>query len=189
MLYEKIQLEPGEQVLRTVRKHWFVIVAELFSIAILIALPFVVATFLLIFFELATAVTWLEPYTPLIIFGGAFWLLLCLLAGFMMWTHYYLDLWLITDRRIIVVDQIHFFNRKVSSFRLERLQDIKVTMSGIIPTLLNFGTLRAQTASSAESNFQTAGLPDPKGLQALIQLAMDKRLAVISSHTQHKLDM
>ncbi len=98
------------------------------------------------------------------------------LATISVWTHYYLDLWVITDRRIIVIDQIHFFNRKVSSFRLERLQDIKVRISGILPTLLNYGTIRAQTASAAESNFTSPALPDPRGLQALIQGAMDERL-------------
>ncbi len=189
MLYEKIQLEADEKVLKTVRKHWFVIVAELFGIAAMLALPFFLATFLLLFPGFTVAFDWLESYASLLIFGTAFWLLMSLLTGFMLWTHFYLDLWVITDRRIIVIDQIHFFNRKVSSFRLERLQDIKVTINGILPTFLNFGTLRAQTASAAESNFQTAGLPDPKGLQALIQHAMDERLKTIHGQTQHKLDM
>ena len=57
-----------------------------------------------------------------------------------------------------------------------RMQDIKVTITGIIPTLLNFGTIRAQTASAAESNFTSPALPDPRGLQSLIQTAMDARL-------------
>ena len=47
---------------------------------------------------------------------------------------------------------------------------------GIIPTLLNFGTVRAQTASAFESNFKTNGLPDPRGLQGIVQKAMDDRL-------------
>ena len=99
-----------------------------------------------------------------------------LLTAFMIWTHYFLDLWVITDRRIIVIDQIHFFNRKVSSFRLERLQDIKVAVDGVIPTLLNFGTLHVHTAGNNEENFTTAGLPDPRELQSLIQKATDLRL-------------
>ena len=103
----------------------------------------------------------------------------------MTWTHYYLDLWIITDRRIIVVDQVHFFNRKVSSFRLERLQDIKVSINGIIPTFLNFGTILAQTASDAESNFMSNGLPDPRGLQSTIQKATDARLQTLSGTVNH----
>ena len=113
------------------------------------------------------------------IFILASWSLLVLMLGFMAWTHYYLDLWIITDRRIITIDQVHFFNRKVSSFRLERLQDIKVSINGIIPTFLNFGTLRAQTASALESNFMSSGLPDPREIQATIQRATDARLEAL----------
>lgn len=189
MLFEKIQLEDGETVLKTVRKHWFIIVAELFGVASMIALPFFLVVIYLILPTTTTALSNIESYLPLVIFGTASWLLLSCLTGFMLWTHYYLDLWVITDRRIIVIDQVHFFNRKVSSFRLERLQDIKVSINGLLATFLNFGTLRAQTASAAESSFETAGLPDPKGLQALIQHAMDERLKTIHGQTQHKLDI
>jgi uncharacterized membrane protein YczE len=179
MLFEKIQLEEGETVLKVVRKHWFVIFTELFGIALVLFIPvFIWFFFSLLPAELSLAI---EPakYVPELLFLAASWFLLSLMAGFAVWTNYYLDLWVVTDRRIIVVDQIHFFNRKVSSFRLERLQDIKVSVVGILQTLLNFGTLRAQTAGAAESNFKTTDLPDPRGLQSLIQRAMDARLKTI----------
>lgn len=180
MLFDKIELEDSEQVLKIVRKHWFLIVAELFGVFMMILLP-------LILLSIAVIVPALEPYLnllPLIIVAMLGWVLLALLTGFMIWTHYYLDLWVITDRRIIVIDQIHFFNRKVSSFRLERLQDIKVTINGIIPTFLNFGTLRAQTAGAADSNFMSTGLPEPRELQALIQKATDGRLEYLHHYRQ-----
>lgn len=186
MLYEKIQLEDGEVVLKTVRKHWFVIVAELFGVATMIALPFFLIVFLLLFPGLSVNLSQLGDYLPLVIFGTAFWLLLSLLTGFMLWTHYFLDLWVITDRRIIVIDQIRFFDRKVASFRLERLQEIKVSISGLIQTFLNFGTLRAQTASASESSFETSGLPDPRGLQAIIQQAMDQRLKTLHLQSEQR---
>jgi hypothetical protein len=123
--------------------------------------------------ELATL---LLEQTVAINYALATWLHLTTMAAALAWTNYLLDLWVITDRRIIVIEQVAFFNRKVGNFRLERMQDIKVTISGIIPTLLNYGTLKAQTASAAESNFTSPYLPDPRGLQALIQTAMDDRL-------------
>ena len=121
----------------------------------------------------------LSEYTRYITFGIIAWTILVLLSAFTVWTHYYLDLWIITDRRIILVDQIHFFNRNVSIFRLERMQDIEFYVKGIIPTLLNFGTLKAQTAGAHESNFKSTGLPDPRGLQSIIQKAMDERLKTL----------
>jgi len=180
MLFEKIQMEPDEEVLIMVRKHWFVIMAELFGIFILVLLPFVALVGFLIFNQtFATLGVDLYEFANLIGFAVAAWLLLSLLGGFTIWTHYYLDLWIVTDRRIILVDQIHFFSRNVSVFRLERMQDIEFKVKGIIPTLLNFGTLKAQTAGAHESNFNSTGLPDPRGLQAIIQRAMDKRLTTL----------
>ena len=177
MLYEKVALEPGEEVLREVRKHWFIIVSELFGVFLMLLFPFFILFILSLVPELHTLINVdLQKYTALITFAVAGWSILSLMAGFMIWTHYYLDLWIITDRRIIAIDQIHFFNRNVSIFRLERLQDIEVHINGLIPTLLDFGTLNAQTAGHFESNFNQKGMPDPRKLQALIQQAMDERL-------------
>lgn len=183
MLFEKIQMEPGEEVLKVVRKHWFIIVAELFGTFLMLLLPFIILFVLALFpTPLEQLSVNLGDYTALITFAVAAWSVLTLMVGFATWTHYYLDLWIITDRRIILVDQVHFFNRNVSIFRLERLQDIEFYVKGIIPTLLNFGTIRAQTASAFESNFRTDGLPDPRGLQAVIQKAMDRRLSVLHNN-------
>ncbi len=180
MLFERIELEPGERILKTVRKHWFVIITELFGIFLMLLIPFFILFLLVVvphsFFSIDLS---LSHYTLLIVFVIAAWSIITLMAGFATWTHYYLDLWIITDRRIIVVDQIHFFNRNVSIFRIERLQDLEFHVSGIIPTLLNFGTIQAQTAGAHDSNFKTSGLPNPRELQAIIQGAMDKRLQVV----------
>jgi len=181
MLHDKIELEPNEQIIKVVRKHWFIILTELLGTLVLILVPILIILALVLAPGVATSSIDLNlsGYYPLIAFGTIFWTLLVVLLAFTIWTNYFLDLWVITDRRIVTIDQIGFFNRKVSSFRLERLQDIKVTISGIIPTFLNFGTLKAQTASAAESNFISAGLPDPRELQSMIQKAMDARLESI----------
>lgn len=183
MLFEKIQLEPEEKVLKVVRKHWFVIATELFGTFLMLLVPFVILFLFALFpHKIFTIDISLAHYTTIIAFSIATWTVITLMAGFATWTHYYLDLWIITDRRIILVDQISFFNRNVSIFRLERLQDIEFYIKGVIPTLLNFGTIKAQTASAFESNFRTNGLPDPRNLQAIIQKAMDNRLAMIHNN-------
>jgi len=180
MLFEKIKLEPSEVVLATVRKHWFVIMAELFGTFMLILLPFAVLTGLALFPSAFDVIGFnIFAYANIVVFFVCAWLLLSLLGGFAIWTHYYLDLWVVTDRRIILVDQVHFFSRNVSVFRLERMQDIEFKVTGIIATLLNFGSLKAQTAGAHESNFNSTGLPDPRGLQAIIQKAMDARLQTL----------
>ena len=186
MLFEKIELEDGEELTKVVRKHWFIITMELIGIGFLAILPLFVLFGFAFIPENDILPDGLTPYSLLISFSLLLWFVITIMMAAMAWTHYYLDLWIITDRRIIVVEQLGFFNRKVSSFRIERLQDIKVSVNGIIATFLNFGTIRAQTASAAESNFKNTGLPDPRGLQSLIQSAMDKRLHSLQGGGPHQ---
>lgn len=180
MLYDKIQLESDETILKVVRKHWFVIVTELILIGFVALAPlalFVFGSTQLAFLS-QSGITFSIPGS-FIVFGIATWMLFSVFVGYAIWTHYYLDLWIVTDRRIISVDQIHFFNRTVAIFRLERLQDIEYRVNGILPTFLNFGVISAQTAGHHEHNFRATGMPDPRGLQSTIQKAMDTRLQTL----------
>ncbi len=183
MLLEKLDLEEDEEVLKVVRKHWFVITTQLIGAALFAILPVMFLTVILNlpsafgFFELH-----LDKYPSEIAFVISGWLLLATLSGFVVWTKYYLDLWVITDRRLIAVEQVSFFNRNVGIFRLERMQDIEFSIKGVIQTFFNFGTLKAQTAGEEESNFESNGMPNPDQLQAVIQKAMDDRLAVVHMH-------
>lgn len=180
MLFEKIKLEEEEKVLKVVRRHWFIITVELFGILVVAMLPFfVLVGYILLPESMKLVAVPFDTYMPHIILGISLWLVLTLMSGFMIWTHYFLDLWVITDHRIIAIEQIHFFNRNVSIFRLERLQDIEYTINGILATLLNFGVISAQTAGHTEHNFRSPGMPDPRGLQAAIQQAMDSRLRAL----------
>ncbi len=185
MLFEKIELENEEHIISTIRKHWFIIFSDLFGTFTMVLAPIFVIFLLAVFPQIIPESLHLQSHLPLIAFVISIWLLFSLLAGFMVWTHYYLDLWIVTDHRIIVIDQVRFFNRKVSSFRLERLQDTKVVVDGVIPTFLNFGTLHAHTAGTGEENFTINGLPDPRGIQATIQKATDARLRSLSNPAQN----
>lgn len=181
MLFEKIHLEENEEILKVVRKHWFIIASELFFIFLTALFPLIVTLVVMMFPQITEFLEIPQNHlVPLITFMIAGWLVLCLMSGYMIWTNYYLDLWIITDRRIIVVDQISFFHRNVGMFRIERLQDIEVRTEGILETFLNYGTLTAQTAGHTDNNgvngFKSSGLPDPRGLQSIIQKAMDERL-------------
>ena len=177
--YEKIELEADETVIATTRKHWFLITIELAIIVFFGLAPVFGFMVVLSLPPESVIVALVQAQTALIVFGLSAWLLMSTMAATTSWTNYYLDLWILTDRRIIVIDQIGYFNRKVSNFRLERLQDITVSIKGLIPTLFNYGIIRAQTASASENNFISYGLPDPRGLQSQIQAAMDARLTTI----------
>jgi uncharacterized membrane protein YdbT with pleckstrin-like domain len=112
-------------------------------------------------------------YTPTLIALYTSWLICAWMALFGVWTNYYLDVWTITNKRLISVDQRGLFHRNTGSFRLERLQDINVSVRGILATFLDYGDLQAETASE-DRDFVARAIPKPQELKALILGATDK---------------
>lgn len=110
------------------------------------------------------------------IFFSAWWLLLQWLALAYVWTDYYLDIWVVTNKRIISIEQHGLFRREIGSFRLERLQDMQVKINGLIATFLDFGTVEAETASGSSEEFKADFLPKPREIKALILKAADQRM-------------
>lgn len=176
MLYERIKLEDDEHILRVVRKHWWIIATRIAGAVISMFAPILVfALAQVLLSDAASSVALIQTYQTELWFGYLSWVLVhcMMIANF--WTDHYLDLWAITNRRIVAIEQEGFFNRALSSFRLERLQDMNISVVGVIPTLLNFGRIEAQTAGGSNEEFAASNMPDPRGLKALIIRAADER--------------
>lgn len=179
MIFEKIQLEPDEKILRIVRKHWFKIFRQSFVMCVIVLVPPIVLIGLL-----SVSYAFIEPlvitYLAYILFLYAFWTLICWMLFASIITNYYLNMWCITNKRVIKIDQVSLFNRQTGSFRLERLQDVTVGVKGIIATLLDFGTVHVETASENASEFESRYMPRPQEVKALILEAADAQM----QHTQ-----
>lgn len=173
MLTEKIKLESDEQVIIQVRKHWFILFLQLFNVVVLALFPLLVYLLLSYFATDYLGTLDLSAYTNLILYVYLAWLLIVWMIGFNVWTDYYLDVWTITNKRLITIDQRGLFYRTTGSFRLERLQDMNVEINGLIATFLDFGTLEAQTAAGIEDEFRAHGLPHPRELKSTILAAAD----------------
>lgn len=74
---------------------------------------------------------------------------------------------IITDQHIVDIDQIGLFNRKVSTLRLEEIQDVSVKVSGPMQTLLQYGTINIQTAGERR-NFEFDYIANPYELEQYI---------------------
>lgn len=180
MLFEKIKLEADENIIVITRRHWFVVLLEALPLFFSSLLP--VAIYIASFFTIGemNIPNLYAEYPSIAIYLTALWLLLHWMGLINVWTHYYLDLWAITDRRIIAIDQKRLFSRSVGSFRLERLQDMNIEIPGFLATMFNYGDIEAQTASGSEEEFQARGLPDPRELKSIILQASDKRMVTLN---------
>lgn len=144
-----IEVDQDEKVLKIVRRHWFVLLLDAIKLLFLAALPIVILTAT---HYLPTERVFAFSADPFWV-GGLFlfgWLLFVWMIGWYIFTNYYLDILLVTDKRVFDIEQYGFFRRRSGAFRIDRIQNISVEVKGIIQTLLNFGTIRLETAGERE---------------------------------------
>lgn len=182
MLIEQIKMESDEKLVKVVRKHWFILAIYIVEDIFLALLPLLAYGALsLVLRDLDTTLIGgitITGTTGTLWFFYLAWLLLIWMHFTNHITDYYLDLWAITDRRIVAIDQRGYFSRFLSSFRLERLQDMNIEVTGLLPTLLNYGSIEAQTAGGSNEEFKAKHMPDPRGLKATIIRMADERQKV-----------
>lgn len=178
MLLNHLELEADETIIATVHKHWFVIAVSLLQSAVTACIPIIVWVLVLILSARYLTTISIDPYQyqPYVIFFECAWLIFVFMVAAYNFTVIWLDVWVITDRRIVTVDQVSFFRRHIASFRLERLQDITIDIDGLVATFLDFGTLEAQTASESGAEFRVRYMPHPEAIKAMILKATDTRL-------------
>ena len=149
-----IKLYPTETVLLIIRRHWIVFVAPMTAFALALVAP----AALLIASQYIPALDIVAEFAGLWRFFFACYTLGMLLGMFEFWAKYYLDAWIITDQRIIAIEQHGLFRRSITEIAMERVQDITIEIPGLLATFLGFGTIKVQTAS--ESNYAIKQVPD-----------------------------
>lgn len=158
-------LETGETILYTARRHWFILAGEVVFLVLLAVLPG-----LFLFAPHLIPADMLSVVKELVHFQGSFTLsllflwsleLLVLWTIFMLfWTDYYLDVWLITNHRVIDIEQRGLFSRRISAFRFDQIQDVTAEVPGVLATLIDFGTVKIRTASEETFDFRGVARPN-----------------------------
>jgi hypothetical protein len=153
---------PDEKVIKVVRRHWFTLVAPFGGIVFLAFLPLPVYAFLSEFISGQTVlVYWFLT--------SLFYLFLWYVAFFKLLV-YLMDMWIITNHRIIDTELFWLFSRSVAELNLKKIQDISVDIHGMIPTMLNFGNVEVQTAGP-EKKFQIGNTPNPAEVKNAVMKA------------------
>ena len=154
-----IKLGEGEKIIMVARKHWFILLIETVFLIFLVFLPLVI-WLIIKSFSISEYVTIAGNTSFLFGMFTSVWLLFVWISFFVIWTDYYLDILIVTNKHLIDVEQKGLFSREVSTLRMERIQDITAEVHGFIPTLLNFGNLNIQTAGM-QREFTVKGIPNP----------------------------
>jgi len=146
-----VSLQAGEEIRMVVRRHWFSLAIEgALAAFILLLIAFFIVGFDSFILLGSNGVSAAKVVSTGFFFFGFVGLLLWM-HFFARWSDHWLDAWVITNKRVIDIEQFGFFRREVSSFELSSIQDVTYTISGIIPTWLHFGDVRMQTASVSQN--------------------------------------
>ncbi len=159
-----IPLEEGEELIVTKHRHWIFVVAHiLMMIGFALLLPLGIVAITVWFPVIVLEAMGLASVVAL----TALWTLIAWIIFWQFWTTYYLDTWVITNRRIIFIDQRRLWDRNIALMRLDRVQDLETRIAGVIGTLLKYGSVHVQSAGN-EENFDIEQIANPDELRAII---------------------
>lgn len=164
---KEFELEPGEHVVLEARKHWFIFFLQLLPYAILAVFPFALPKLLPFAPPLAPYAAMLDYHTPVMRVALGIWLLTAWTLAWSAFTRYFLNLWVLTNQRIVDIKQRGYFSRQVSSLFLNRVQDVTSDVQGILSSLLGIGKITVQSAGAVDE-FHMYGIPRPEQMRDVI---------------------
>ncbi|MBI4257101.1 PH domain-containing protein [Candidatus Uhrbacteria bacterium] len=171
---------PDEHVILFLRRHWFALLAIAAAFLLLVGIPLVGG-----WYFLDTVERWIaHPIMgPLLIVLSSIYVLSIWLFAFLEFTDYYLDTWIITNERIINIEQEGLFNRTASELDLAAVQDATAEIRGILQTLFTFGQVYVQTAGE-KGRFHFKNIDNPENVKELITRLVEedkKRLSALGA--------
>jgi len=144
----------AEEVEFILFKHWYMLAAPIVkAFAIIAATLFIPIWLHFIKFIFSYGILALIYYT-----WQVFWIGYMIYA-YIRWSQ---DKFIVTNERVINIDQQSPVRRKVSEVELSRIENVTHEVNGFFPTLLNFGTV---TIESGSLTLALRNVEDPAGIQ------------------------
>lgn len=153
----------NEKIILMLRRHPLIIYTKVAAIILIAAAPVIIYPFIRKFFPQIT----IYPRNTLLILGALIYYMFVWTYFLIVWVDYYLDIWIVTNQRIMDIEQKGLFSRQVSEFSISRIQDVTVDVIGIMPTLFHYGDVHVQTAGEARQ-FIFKDIRDPNKVKDAI---------------------
>lgn len=166
---------PGEKVQLFLRRHWTTPLGITTHALVLFGLPLIAAWYFSDFLNIWLA----EPIIgPIIIMIASIYFFGASLFSFMAYVDYYLDVWIVTNERIINIEQKGLFTRVASELHITTVEDTTSEVKGLAQTFLDYGNVHIQTAGE-RTRFIFKNVPQPERVKeqiiALIESAKKSR--------------
>jgi uncharacterized membrane protein YdbT with pleckstrin-like domain len=155
---------PGEKIIKIIRRDGFILFKKVIFTLVLAGLPALVGLMILSFYpNLLNG----QISFPLIVLAVSGYCLFIWLFAFFSFIDYYLDLWVITDQRIIDVRQEGFFARTVAELKMFQVQDVTSEQEGFFQFVFRYGDVYVQTAGTVD-RFVFLQVPKPEKIRDII---------------------
>ncbi len=156
-----------ETVRILLRRHYLFLLAIFLMFGILALIP-------IFGYALLTRFITIQPAVQnLIFFFISVYYLFWIYGFFYSLADYLLDVWLVTDHRIVDMKQNGLFNQDIAETRLSNVQDVSVSIKGVLATLFSFGNVVIQTAG-AKQVFEFQQIPNPVRVKDTILRLFDE---------------
>jgi hypothetical protein len=166
-----ITFHDGEEVVLEVRRHW-IVVAPVYVVLAIVSIAPLVLYGVLDALPIILQTTGWGPALPAFFYFG--WLLALWVGGYFVWLDHHLDIWVVTNERLIDIEQKGLFRREVSSLRFERIQDITAEVDGVLATFFKYGDIRVQTAGDT-TEFVITRINEPQHVVDIINDELSRR--------------
>lgn len=111
------------------------------------------------------------------LFSSVLLCLYLLIGGYYAFRAWYLwhnSHYILTNRRVIAVDQTGFFQHSVNEAPLDKIQNVTYNIKGAYQTFLDFGTINIKTDGERQAWVDFVAIPHPYDVQQEIEEATHK---------------
>lgn len=156
-----------------VRRHPITFVPYILFFIILLAAP--IGLYWLLINSSLNSYLQNEGGYALAILGASVYYLSCYLFFYTHLATFHLDLWIITNDRLLDMEQKTLFSRVITEIDLYQIQDATSEVSGFFPSIFNYGNIHLQTAG-AMNKILFKNVANPNKLrEAILDLAAEDK--------------
>lgn len=174
MIEQLIHKKPDEKVVFQLRRHPVIFAVDILLIVLFAAIPLVLNP---IIGNTLPHLYASEVFRPVLVLLASAYYLLVWMFFYTNFVDFYLDLWVVTNNRILNVEQHGIFSRTVSELDLAQVQDVTSEQHGIFPFLFGYGDVFIQTAGEKQRFvFEQVPRPDEirKNILSLVEAQKKK---------------
>lgn len=171
-LKQLIRQKMYERIIAVVRQHYVSFIPVVLLLIALALMPF--GAYFLLNAIVSNLLT--DPiYYPILVLSGSIYYLSICLFFYGYFASFYLNIMIITNDRLVYINQKTIFSRVITEIDLYQIQDVTSDVSGFFHSVFNYGDISIQTAGTIPRIIMP-NVPDPNNLrQQILDLANEDK--------------